>query len=172
VASPRGWVLLSTVTASNAATADVETTFDSTYDTYAIVVSNLTKPGGDAGTILSGRLKIAGSYVTSSLYWYQNLNNATLSSQLTQGQFNILGQVLVTGANEALMSGIMYVHMPTDTTRRHVSYQFREARQAFYTQMTSGYAGVDSTGALTGVRISISTGNITGTFRLYGIVNS
>jgi len=63
------WVYLSTVSASGASTVDVETTFDSTYDMYAIVFSGFFYATGGASWIFL-RLKLGGTYQTSGDYGY------------------------------------------------------------------------------------------------------
>ena len=62
--------LLSTVTASNSATVDVETTFSSTYDNYLLVASGVTF--SNAGTSVRCLMKIGGSYLVSGTYNYIN----------------------------------------------------------------------------------------------------
>ena len=42
LAIPGAWTLLSTVTASNSATVNIETTFDGAYDAYVILASGVT----------------------------------------------------------------------------------------------------------------------------------
>jgi len=64
-----GWELLSTVTASSSSTVDIETTFNSTYDAYVLVISGLI--GSYNQRNLFARMKIGGSYITTSTYrWY------------------------------------------------------------------------------------------------------
>ena len=58
-------VFLSTVTASSSATVDVETTFSSTYRAYLIIGTGIFC---DTASTLNCRLKIGGSYITSSSY--------------------------------------------------------------------------------------------------------
>jgi len=72
-------VLLSTVTASNSATMDIETTFSSTYDKYLISVTGLVCQTD--GQQLQMLLKIGGTYVTTSTY--VTFENRTQSSTST-----------------------------------------------------------------------------------------
>ena len=77
-ASGGSWIYLSTVTASNSATVDIETTFNSTYDTYYIVVSKFVPQ--TSGESLYCRLKVDGSYDTSSYRYHAILNDDSETS--------------------------------------------------------------------------------------------
>jgi len=166
------WTYLSTVTASNAATADVETTFNSTYDMYAIVVTGLT-PGNTTDGWYS-RLKVGGSYQTTNYSYnqlYLKADSTTVSSRATtNGGFIPIGY-----ANDvnSFSSFVIYVPNPSSTSVKKSTYWtgFSQYSDLMNTFMGSAmYTG--STSALTGVRIYAAGGNLTGTFRLYGIKNS
>jgi hypothetical protein len=168
--------LLSTVTASNSATVDVETTFSSTYDAYMLVVSGAT-PVTDSVSLLM-QMKIGGSYVTTSTYistgGYTSLAgnfSTTLDTSIT----------LITNAwgNDAASSCdvVMYIFNPSSTAfKKQIRYEATSLRiNTGATQLLtrSGSASNDGTGALTGIRFFASSGNINaGQFRLYGIANS
>lgn len=176
-----GWVLLSIVTTSASATADVETTFDSTYDTYVIVATGVLPATNQA--ILQARLKINGSY--------QALNYVGHSGYPNSGTFSYSANVYtvaapanqiqlgdVTGATNQTYGGVkfqMRVYDPASTTTRkqvdwdgsHIARAANDFAQARLFG-SARYEGGNQ--ALTGVRFLFSTGNIaTGTFRLYGI---
>jgi hypothetical protein len=167
------WTFLSTVTASGAATADVETTFNSTYDMYAIVVTGLTPSSTVSGWY--SRLKVGGSYDTTN-YSYNQLyliaNSLTVATRATtNGSFIQIGR----GAEDtnSFSSFVIYVPNPSSTSVKKTIYWtgFSQYNDVMNTYMGSGmYTG--STSALTGVQIYASSGNLTGTFRLYGIKNS
>jgi hypothetical protein len=166
------WTYLSTVTASGAATADIESTFDSTYDMYAIVVTGLTP-----GNMTDGwyaRLKVGGSYQTAN-YSYSQLymisNSTTVSSRAAaSGGFFPIGYA---GDLNSFSSFVIYVPNPSSTSVKKSTYWtgFSQYSDLINTFMGSAmYTG--STSALTGVRIYAAGGNLTGKFRLYGIKNS
>ena len=167
---PGGWVYLSTVTASAAATADIETTFDSTYDNYVIVASGVFL--GTTATV-QARFKISGTYATTN-YFYSLLSNATTT---VTGAGNNVGNASgiqvspnLTTSTTSNYTFIFYVYNPSSTTvNKNCSFTGYGATPG--TQFTGGgLYGVPT--ALTGVRFLGSTGTITGTFRLYGIKNS
>jgi len=167
--------LLSTVTASNSATVDVETTFSSTYDAYMLVISG-AKPATDAVNLLA-RMKIGGSYINSESYistgGYTNLTGDTqfvLTSSIT---------LVRTWGNTASSSCdvVMYIFNPASTAfKKLLLYQAVSMiidSGASMVGTRSGVGSNDDTRALTGIRFFASSGNISaGQFRLYGIANS
>ena len=169
--------LLSTVTASNSATVDVENTFNSTYDNYMIAISGLTVSVNYTALYLY--LKLGGTYASSGYYYSQIIlydsvasyivNKGTNSAQITCGTDGNT----IKNTSEASVSGNLYLSNPTSTSlaksiRWHMQNQYSTSNQ------TAVGGGMNSgTGALTGVRFKGDTGNIVaGTFRLYGISNS
>jgi hypothetical protein len=167
-----GWVYLSTVTASAAATADIETTFDSTYDNYAIVATGVT---WSATSILGARFKISGSYATtgysySIAYSSSTTVTATANTGGTGTQVNLFPSLPTSN----YYGFVFYVYSAADTaTTKTVSFSgFGGAGGGTVQYQSSGGGGYASGAALTGVRFLMTTGNITGTFRLYGIKNS
>lgn len=172
-------VFLSTVTASVAATADVETTFNSTYSVYIITGSSVFTDGGNS---IRARFKLDGSYRTGSTYYYKttavpsdsdayNAFNSSAGASIDMTGYN------VSNANsEHDMNFTLYIHNPSSTTKRKIIYWqggFWNTGGNIITVNGSGsYEGTADTSALTGIRFFGSAGNISGTFRLYGIKNS
>jgi hypothetical protein len=172
-------VFLSTVTATNAATADVETTFNSTYDNYVIMATGVIGEL-DARTKLM-LLKVGGTYQTSgyrgisqTIAYNSSLETITSTSseiQLFESHY------AATNPNE-LSDFIVYIRRPSNaTTYKSVNFigagfggGTSAANNAVAVEGGGSYTG--GTGAITGVRFQCSAGNITGTFRLYGIKNS
>jgi hypothetical protein len=171
--SSAGLTHLSTVTASGASTVDIETTFDSTYDTYQLIVTDLTVSNDGANLFM--RHKIGGSYITTGTYdfvtrRYDTDGNATSYSNGFGNGSNI--NVMIGLGNDAHATAdlVMYISNPTDTatrkiTRWHGNY-FEDDNDIHYVW---GIGFNSGTSALTGIRFYLSTGTITGTFRLYGI---
>ena len=172
-------ILLSTVTASNSATMDIESTFSSTYDKYLISVTGLVCQTD--GQQLQMLLKIGGTYLTSATY--VGFENRTQSSTSTFAGTNdsfaspntfvsvhsILGNV---GGENASFD--LYISNPSSTTLQKLYYflgaGLTNANQVRYIQ---GVGCNTDTAALTGVRFQMASGNITsGVARLYGIANS
>ena len=177
VAAPSSaMTLLSTVTINNSATADVETTFNSTYDTYMIVGKINTTAGGSP--YLYCRLKIGGSYVTASYAYHVDVSHSN-SNTYDGIAASSASQIVMTNTLAAdtayPVNFVMYVQNPTSTA---------EAKSLFWTGRyrcdTGGrqeksfgmgaYTG--SNDALTGVRFFTASPNsnlVSGYVRLYGI---
>lgn len=170
-----GLTLLSTVTASASATVDIETTFNSTYDTYMIVVSEFVQTTSGNFCI---RMKIGGTYLTTSTYKYHvggMISTApTYYADASNADTSILlgAQVATAGAVGGF---VIYVNSPSNASI------FKQIHwNGIYTTTTSnatvsrGVALNTGTGALTGIRF-FNTGGQTiasGKFRLYGLANS
>ena len=172
-AAASGLVLLSTVTASNSATMDIETTFSSTYDAYLIVGTALVSANDDSE--FSARLKIGGTYLTSAyLGHYQNIRDgsATYSGVGGNGGFIGISDGTGNGASESL-NFTMKVFNPTSTTRQHIVVgDIVNVNQAPFYKGGAFIGGNTTTGALTGVRFFFGGNTVSGKIRLYGIANS
>lgn len=172
-------VFLSTVTATNAATADVETTFNSTYDNYVIMATGVIGIS-DARTKLM-QLKVSGTYQTSG---YRAILQSTAYASGVQtitaqsSEFILFESHYASTYPNELSDFIVYIRRPSNaTTYKTVNFLGSGfgAGTASALAAVSVYGGgsyTGGTGAITGVRFLCSTGNITGTFRLYGIKNS
>jgi hypothetical protein len=174
VTVPSALILLSTVTASNSATVDIETTFNSTYDAYMIVASGLTVDTDGAN--LGMRLKISGAYSAtgyishqmhpeSGAATYVGTGNAAAHIAISEGMGNAAGEC---------GNFTIHIHNPTSTTlQKPVHWTGGSIRSTGTIRVAFGAGSNTDTGAVTGVRFLMSAGNIvSGTFRLYGIANS
>tara|TARA_R110000751_G_scaffold84228_3_gene168647 strand:- start:279 stop:1904 length:1626 start_codon:yes stop_codon:yes gene_type:complete len=184
VVSPSGgaWTLLSTVTASASATVDVEDTFSSTYDAYVIVATDVVNTSGNSQ--FRCRLKIGGSYITTSTYVY-SVSYPTSSAGTYAGNFGSVAAptafIAMTGANvgstaQKAMGFTMWLDTPdaSATNKRvrwegdYISHTPNESTQI----SGAGRQTASSSSELTGVRFYADAGNVSGNFRLYGIKNS
>jgi hypothetical protein len=172
-------VLLSTVTASSSATVDIESTFNSTYDSYLIVFSNAA-PSADTNNIRV-LLKINGTYQTSGYNYHAARPDNTSGSYSAQGasaqsMINLMGGV-VQDSRASVPGSTSDMHIrinaPASTaTIKSISWNGSMAGTTNAVLFGSGQF-VTSFQALTGVRFFYASGNIlTGVFRLYGLANS
>ena len=178
-ASSGALTLLSTVTASNSATVDIETTFSSTYDAYLIVASGVKSQNNNRP--LFARMKLSGSYVTTASYKW---NASTASSSNGSGGLTstTLGGLQdyasigrgETGSGAAYSANFqIYIHNPSSTTLGKTLYVQGVTESSADVYAMNGFASNSGTGALTGLRLYFDTGNIVeGKFRLYGISTS
>ena len=170
--------LLSTVTASNSATMDIETTFSSTYDKYLISVTGLVCQTD--GQQLQMLLKIGGTYLTSGYVYFENRTQSSTSTFAGTNEsiagpasfvsvHSILGNV---GGENATFD--LYISNPTSTTLQKLFYFLGAGHtNAGEVRYIQGIGCNTNPAALTGVRFKMASGNITsGVARLYGIANS
>ena len=167
--------LLSTVTASGAATADIETTFNSTYSSYLLVASGIESP---ILADLQMRLKLSGAYVTTSTYAYHisfpksNANSYVGSFASANAFVRVATIGLIAGSSANIT---LRISNPTSTTLTKLIGWSGECvvDDSGNIASVSGAAANTGTGALTGIRFFLGdSALITGTFRLYGIANS
>jgi hypothetical protein len=161
-------VLLSTVTASMSSSADIETTFNSTYDVYMIVGCDIIN---DEDTPLNVRMKIGGSYLTSTYYYKVDNSIPSTTTYLANNGFSV-AQVQLSpagGANNGIAQNyVMYIYTPSSATL-YKTITWTGAHS--YNGNSAGYgSNILNKDALTGIRFYPSSGVIRkGTFRLYGI---
>lgn len=174
IAGAAGMPLLSTVTASASATVDVETTFDATYDNY-LIVANSVIPATDGATLIL-RLKIGGAYsATNYIGHYQTLVSGTNTYSATANEAD--GIFIATAVGNVTNEGLNLtarIYNPAGTTLLNmVDGNVVHINNAGLVKGGAFFGANTVAGAVTGVRIMATSGNITsGTFRLYGLKNS
>jgi hypothetical protein len=169
--SSGAFILLSTVTASGAATADIETTFNGTYDNYVIFASRVRV--GTFNADLWCRMKLGGSYLSGAGNY--NYTLANIPATTYAGSRNTDTKILLASTLEDTQENQFQVFLsnPTGTTyKKPISWEgsFSNAGTG-NRSLVVGAGCSEVVTALTGIRIMASTGTITGTFRLYGIKN-
>ena len=177
-ANSSGLVLLSTVTAAASATVDVETTFDSTYNTYLLIVDSVILSNTTSN--LLARVKVSGSYANDASYQYHITTSSSASTSYSADADQSGSSIVVAGSETTQtsfrnMNFSMYIRHPSEgaTTRPVMDWTgtFRVTNTTLVKIV--GSAGYSVLGSWTGVRFLPEGGTITsGTFRLYGIINS
>jgi len=164
-------IFLSSVTASNSTTVDIETTFDSTYDEYVILISALIPVSAGAGILMRG--KVGGVYVTTGSSYFTAIPGANSTGTSTLITANGSDQVYLT-QDCAQGAYMVRVHSPANTSIKKFFDIYGSCFDSSSSlRSQSGSAMINLTSALTGVRFYTDLGNIsTGTFRLYGIKKS
>jgi hypothetical protein len=170
--------LLSTVTASNSATIDIEA-FSATYDNYFLIVKGV-RPGTTNNT-LRCQFKLSGAYDTSAVYRYHanasNVFDATYSSFNGYSEASIrISNFLDKTQSQSTFGCVMNILDVNETSfYRGVTWTGLTINNS--SNATTMAYGIGSnngtTSALTGIRFLMSAGNILlGTFQLYGIAKS
>jgi len=173
-ASAGAWTLLSTVTATGASTADIETTFSSAYDNYMIVASRV-RPGTTADNLWC-RMKLGGAYASGSTdytYAVANIVSTTYAGSRVNGGPQILIATDLSNGQESIFH--FFLANPDGTTyKKSCAWNGAFARNTSGStdELVIGAGSSEAVTALTGIRFMASTGTITGVFRLYGIANS
>lgn len=169
-----GWRLLSKITAVTAATVDIETTIDGTYDEYVIVASDIEP---SFGSKLRLRYKIGGSYITASNYAYSrssSTNVGVFSNHASQTYIELMNTLDASAAGSTCLQ--IFAHRPSGTTKyKCVTWRGMQATAVVASSQLnvsgSGYLN-SNTGAVTGIRIYMESGTIDGIFKLYGVRKS
>jgi hypothetical protein len=173
-ASSSGLTLLSTVTASASSTVDIETTFNSTYDVYQLVISGVTQTESNAS--FECLMKIGGSYLTTSTYYWQReqtLSNTPADNYLSanSGSNSLLRFASsLSNSSGSSLNLVIYIFSPASTSlAKHITW-IGSSNNSTLIQKNNGVGYNSGTSALTGLRFSMNSGTITtGSFRLYGI---
>lgn len=167
--------LLSTVTASAAATVDIETTFNGTYDSYLLIANSCSVSVNTAD--FRFLMKLGGTYVTTG-YIYHVMNSASGSTayvgqQAVNDAYVPVGASMSNNSNSSL-SFAMRIYNPTSTTHKKlITFEGTSlATSGTVIKNSFGSGTNNEISALTGIRFFPPSGTISGTFRLYGIANS
>jgi len=182
VASAGGaWNLLSTITASNSSTVTFESGIDSTYYRYVVIGSGIY---GSSSAGFGAQLKIGGSFQESTGsqvgYYYQhieqNVGNGIGSSSYNSG----VGPSGTSIANNLTAADIgtsatypasIILEIDTPSANKYHAIQYNGIVQAqLRADRSIGGTFLHSTqGVLTGIRFKLGSGNLYGSFSLYGI---
>ena len=170
-----GMQVLSTVTASNSATVDLETTFDSTYDDYIIMISNLVAATDSVNFLM--RQKLGGTYQTAGYAgMFVNSHSGTTTNQFENGFTN--GILLANSfGNASYESGQVQIYVSNVHSTSRVKNIYGQSSYVTNEGKSKGGRAVGfcgaATSALTGLRFYFSSGNISaGNFRVYGVAKS
>jgi hypothetical protein len=173
------WTYLSTVTASNSATVDIETTIDSTYQNYVIVASSVFPVTNSVNLLV--RQKQSGSYKTTGYNFHLTTsNNGTTDYGASVGtnstRYVLATPMSNTSDNAGGVSFIMYLPNPSNTTNHKNIFATGSNQNDSVGTHQIVFAGSTTSAdraAVTGIQFFMSSGNVSsGTFRLYGIKNS
>jgi hypothetical protein len=163
--------LITTVTASAAATALLNSGIDSTYDEYDLLISGTVS---DNAVDLSMRVELGGSVISTSTYMHGYIDGSTggTSSWQTAGSSAMVAAIPVlssigNGATNAFQIAVRIVN-PSSTTKVKQLWLTRSSNRTEL-RFSDGVAQNTGTAALTGIQIYPSAGTITCTMKLYGI---
>ncbi|MGH6681224.1 MAG: hypothetical protein ACREDL_20365 [Bradyrhizobium sp.] len=166
-----GWVLLNTLTASNSASLSDTTSITSNYTEYEIVLEQVLPATGSV--TMEIQLQVGGSFQTSgylSSSVYGNASSAG-SEDLTSGILvNHLASISNSGSG---LSGRFLLSNPGQTlTCKFVQGNFIQEGSSNVIVGTTGGCYDGGSGAITGIQLVASSGNLTsGVMKIYGRTN-
>jgi|14BtaG_2_1085337.scaffolds.fasta_scaffold03788_2 hypothetical protein len=170
------WNFISAIVASNASSVDFESGFDDTYDAYMIVGTSIIMHSDGASLQLRTGTGGTPSYATTA--YLDHCNESHSASDAYDGYNNsgdaiTLIRELGTGSGEGAKYVCVTFADPDATTIKHL---FNSVGAGINSngRVVYGYSigSPMSTTAITGVRFLGNSGNITGTFRMYGLAKS
>ena len=172
--------LISTATASNAATVSITSGIDSTYDEYMFVFTDIG-PATD-GEHFTFQCNAAGAAdyneTITSTYFYASHNEAGSSQvveyhasydQANGTAFQIIANGVGNGADESC-AGILHLFAPSSTTyTTHFYSTFSKYWSGDYNQVDyiAGYFNI--TAAIDEIQFKMTSGNLDGVIQMYGI---
>jgi len=171
---------ISTITAtigsgSNVNSVDFSGVFTTTYKHYRLIANNIF---GNTASLLQIKLQIGGSYNTSnyyvgvdSVYAYADTQSTEVARGWNAGFYNIHPNYSISNVSNPSMIDTMF-YAPKDSTRTILNTQF----MLNYNNLTATVTGNssllhNSASSVTGFQIYLVSGQIGGTFSLYGIKN-
>ena len=164
------WNLITTVNASNVATADVTGT-SSTYDKYCIIGRNIR--GATAGAWLFGRYINNGTVVTASNYknaWNYSTSSSTGSTEAEPASSNFRAGRTGDTADEVCDLYMYFNNTHSGSTSMFTTQGFATSYDGVNTYKLHWASSlVQSFTNISGIRFYNGSGNIHGTFQLYGI---
>jgi hypothetical protein len=166
-------IYISSISASASSAVDFEG-LDSTYAKYMITAEDVYLSDSD---VLCCRVKIGGTWISTSTYRYHQMRPASDSSSYSgdaSGGSARLQLINITStANNGVGSFTFEIHSPAVTGRVKIINAYGGGVSGSGVQRTVFSSGSNSgTDPVTGVRFLCDAATITGTFRLYGIKNS
>jgi hypothetical protein len=170
-------IFLSAVIASNAGTVDVETTFSSTYDEYLLFADGVIGQPTFGGNMRI-RLKYFGSYVTGGYNYntarYVDSNSTPNINVLSSGGAFIDTQIAPSeNPDTGLVSFVCRIASPVATGYKAIEMRGVATNSVgSSTRFDISGANANQTSAIEGIRFYISSGNMSGNFRLYGVKKS
>lgn len=171
--------LLSTVTASGASTVDIGSSslFTSTYDQYYIYSPNISSDTNDV--YLRARVS-TGSFQTSgykSVVAYMTGSSDTAHERSMNATYLTIIRSALHGASQVSTSLRLYLNNPASTSLDKLIQWHCDTSSSFYgdndmgLNYGAGYYGTNQN-AIQGLRLYLSSGNISGNFYLFGVAKS
>ena len=171
---------ITTVTASDSASLDINSTFSSTYLNYLVVLTNLVPATNNVSMNMLFSADNGSSYITSN-YQYVLKNfyvgpSGDGNSESTATSTQLLATSCNNAASDAGTNGNIFIYSPISDAMRTTYVWDLKSRMgdgSNYHQRLVGAGEVGGDTDTNAFQISYSSGNVaSGTIRVYGITNS
>ena len=173
------YVLLATTTASSVASVSFDGHFSATYKNYQIIISDLLPATN--GERLRLRYLVSSAEETSSNYGYMigdmlahssgDSSSSTEQNAITQNYMLITSEM----SNTSTLTNSVYMTLfnPLSSTQNKAMFWQNQNRGSVLTRLLRCYVGTGvyeaNTSALSGIKFYMSSGNLSGNFKLYGL---
>jgi hypothetical protein len=166
---PRGWVFLSTLTASNSTSINFTSLISSTYENYVVIINSMNPQTGS--TTLTARVSINNGSTWISTNYRYNSFDLTGNTPGYAGGGSVtslsISDFAVVPTTAGLSGQVLLFDLPAAGTIAKFLSQITYATRNSFTINSGSYQTAASINA---VQFLMSSGNITsGTFSLYGI---
>tara|TARA_Y100000310_G_C20134461_1_gene557345 strand:- start:48 stop:584 length:537 start_codon:yes stop_codon:yes gene_type:complete len=172
--------LISTATASNAASVDITSGIDSTYDEYMFVFTGMN-PATDSTNLLFqvNAADESGFNETITSSWFRayhmeddsgaDVGYVTGSDQAQGTSYQFLIDVLGNAADESA-DGVLHLFNPSNTTYVKHFYGTFIANSVYDGTQNAYVAGyINTTAAIDEISFKMTSGNMDGVIQMYGI---
>jgi len=170
--APAGLVLLGTVTGSNASTISFGDVMSSTYHTYIIYGEGIFPHSNN--DYLNFRVKMGGSFTSASIYEFTAAGSRqSVDALLHLGGWQTGIVYLATGLSNASNKhgGLsMTIYNPSSSSVK-TAFEWKHSAYRYSDEalMYTGGGIINNSSAITSVQFGCNNGNLSGTFRIYGV---
>lgn len=166
-------VLIGTTTAVNAATVDFTSGISSTYDDYILVCTKVIPQTDNTDLWIRASTDGGSTFLSTNEYDHARNSVSTGATNNPGGGAAAAALILQTGLGNSTgehLNAVLHFHNLSDTAVYkgvHGTGIFRNQTPAFFSFAAGGMINV--TTAINALRLMMSSGNINGTFSLYGV---
>jgi len=164
-----GFTFITRSTFSNVATADIDSIFNSTYETYQIVIESAF--GTNVTDDLRIQLRYAGPTTQATDYYGRIASlGATYSNAYTDAGTSMTVLNNLRNSADQASNGSFYINNVGNGSRNPIGYFFGNSGNDLCTNAASFYQATAR--AYTGLRFSTSAGNLTANISVYGLAKA
>ena len=161
--APQGMVHINTTTFSAVSSVSLDNVFTSDYENYKIMMFSTNS----VQALLNFRYRASGTDNSGALYYMRGVNQGAVTT--TEANLVTLHEIIQTGIETT--SFTMDLFNPQETKFTSNAYIAGSLAVGILGMYRTGSGTYGATTAFDGFTLSLSTGNMTGTIRVYGYAN-